>query len=85
VVFAWFPDQAKEEETMDEMDRIEMEIRWYRMSPRERAVLRQSHPELREFLDELQRQSDLGRLWRTRVCLLAIAVIGLLAMGYAVS
>jgi hypothetical protein len=74
------PDQAK-----DEMDRIEMEIRWYRMSPRERAVLRQSHPELREFLDELQRQSDLGRLWRTRVCLLAIAVIGLLAMGYAVS
>jgi hypothetical protein len=70
---------------MDEMDYNEMEMRWDRMSRQERAVLRQRHPELREFLDELERLSHLGRLWRRRLCLLAIAVIGLLAMGYAVS
>ena len=66
------------------IDHIEMEMRWDRMSRRERAALRQRHPELREFLDELERLSHLGRLRRRRLWLLAIAVIGLLAMGYVV-
>jgi hypothetical protein len=66
------------------IDHIEMEMRWDRMSRRERAVLRQRHPELREFLDELERLSHLGRLRRRRLWLLAIAVMGLLAMGYVV-
>ena len=66
------------------IDHIEMEMRWDRMSRRERAVLRQRHPELRELLDELERLRHLGRLRRRRLWLLAIAVIGLLALGYVV-
>jgi hypothetical protein len=69
---------------MDYMDQLEMEMRWNRMSRRERAVLRQSHPELREFIDEQERLSHRGRLWMRRFWLLATAVIGLLAMGYVV-
>jgi hypothetical protein len=69
---------------MDYMDQLEMGMRWNRMSRRERAVLRQSHPELREFIDEQERLSHRGRLWMRRFWLLATAVIGLLAMGYVV-
>jgi hypothetical protein len=69
---------------MDYMDQLEMEMRWNRMSRRERAVLRRSHPELREFIDEQERLSHRSRLWMRRFWLLATAVIGLLAMGYVV-
>jgi len=69
---------------MDYMDQLEMEMRWNRMSRRERAVLCQSHPEPREFIDEQERLSHLARLWRMRLCLLAVLVVCLLAMGYLV-